>query len=126
MDLTVRILFSADIPSRMAIPDAVTFFHNGLGTVIDAHVTFDGEALVMQHVTLGYSMVGRSGVPHIGRRVIIGAGASVLGGVRIGDDCVIGAGAVVTSDLPTGHRTTKGSVAIAPLEFDGWLALWEP
>lgn len=38
----------------------------------------------------------------IGRDVWLGAGATVLGGVNIGDGCVIGAGAVVTRDLPPG------------------------
>jgi acetyltransferase-like isoleucine patch superfamily enzyme len=36
----------------------------------------------------------------IGRDVWLGAGATVLGGVSIGDGCVVGAGAVVTGDLP--------------------------
>lgn len=36
----------------------------------------------------------------IGRHVLIGAGAIVLPGVKIGDGCSIGAGSVVTKDLP--------------------------
>jgi len=38
----------------------------------------------------------------IGRDVWLGAGATVLGGVTIGDGCVVGAGAVVTKTLPPG------------------------
>ena len=38
----------------------------------------------------------------LGRDVWLGAGVTVLGGVRIGDGCVVGAGAVVTRDLPAG------------------------
>lgn len=38
----------------------------------------------------------------IGRDVWIGAHATILGGVAVGDGCVIGAGAVVTHDLPAG------------------------
>lgn len=38
----------------------------------------------------------------IGRNVWIGAGATVLQGVTIGDDSVVAAGAVVTSDVPAG------------------------
>lgn len=37
---------------------------------------------------------------HIGSNVWIGAGACVLPGVTIGDNCVIGAGSVVTKDIP--------------------------
>jgi acetyltransferase-like isoleucine patch superfamily enzyme len=36
----------------------------------------------------------------IGRNVWIGAGATVLQGVTIGDDAVVAAGAVVTGDVP--------------------------
>lgn len=36
----------------------------------------------------------------IGDRVFIGAGSTILKGVRIGDDSVIGAGSVVTKDVP--------------------------
>jgi acetyltransferase-like isoleucine patch superfamily enzyme len=38
----------------------------------------------------------------IGRDVWIGAHATILGGVTIGDGCVVGAGAVVSRDLPPG------------------------
>ena len=39
---------------------------------------------------------------HIGRNVWIGANATVLPGVTIGDNSVIGAGSVVTKDIPAG------------------------
>jgi serine O-acetyltransferase len=40
--------------------------------------------------------------PVIGDRVYIGAGAKILGPVRIGNDAIIGANAVVTKDVPAG------------------------
>ena len=36
------------------------------------------------------------------RRATIGSGATVLGGVRVGEDATVGAGAVVTKDVPAG------------------------
>ena len=36
----------------------------------------------------------------IGEGVFIGAGAIILGGVRIENNCIVGAGAVVTKDVP--------------------------
>lgn len=38
----------------------------------------------------------------IGERCLIGSGAVILPGLRIGDDVVIGAGALVTKDVPSG------------------------
>ena len=44
------------------------------------------------------------------RRVSIGSGAVILGGVRIGEGALVGAGAVVTRDVPAGE-TVAGSPA---------------
>ena len=44
------------------------------------------------------------------RRVSIGSGAVVLGGLRIGEGAIVGAGAVVTRDVPAGV-TVAGSPA---------------
>ena len=40
------------------------------------------------------------GAPTIGGGVFIGAGAIILGGVEIGNNCRIGAGTVVTKSIP--------------------------
>ena len=40
--------------------------------------------------------------PILGDRVQVGAGAVILGAVRIGDDAIIGANAVVLQDVPAG------------------------
>lgn len=37
---------------------------------------------------------------HIGKRVSIGSGATILCGIKIGENAIIGAGAVVTKDVP--------------------------
>ncbi len=45
---------------------------------------------------------------HIGRRVWIGANATVLPGVTIGDGAIVAAGAVVAGDVP--ENTVVGGV----------------
>jgi len=45
--------------------------------------------------------------PVIGNRVLVGYGATIIGGVRIEDDATVGAGAVVTRSVPKG-KTVKG------------------
>jgi len=56
---------------------------------------------ILHHVTLGGS--GKRGVvrhPKVGNGVLLGAGATVLGPVTIGDGSQVGAGTLVISDLP--------------------------
>ncbi|MBQ9375976.1 MAG: hypothetical protein IJU04_06555 [Ruminococcus sp.] len=46
-------------------------------------------------------------VPHIGRNVDVGTGATIIGDITIADKCIIGAGAVVTRSFET-----PGSVVV--------------
>lgn len=55
---------------------------------------------VMHNVTLGTNM-GRD-VPVLGNDVFVGAGATILGKVRIGDGARIGANSLVINDVPPG------------------------
>ena len=57
----------------------------------------------------------------IGANVWIGAGAIILPGVTIGDDCIVGAGSVVTRDVPAGV-TVAGNPA-RPLGRHGGVTL---
>jgi len=54
--------------------------------------------IVEDHVTIGHRAVVHSA--HIERGSLIGIGAIVLNGVRVGSGSIIGAGAVVTKDVP--------------------------
>lgn len=57
----------------------------------------------------------------IGKSCVIGVGATIMGGVRVGDHCIVGAGAVVTKDVPD-NTIVAGSPARVIREnivFDG-------
>jgi len=59
--------------------------------------------VIFQQVTIGSNMLKDSkgfGAPTIGDDVYIGAGARIIGNVRIGNQCRIGANCVVTRDVP--------------------------
>jgi len=72
---------------------------HSFGIVINSSVRA-GRNLVMEHgVTIGAEK-GES--PVLGDNVFIGAGAKIIGAIRIGSDVKIGANAVVTKDLPNG------------------------
>lgn len=61
------------------------------------------DCTIFHQVTLGVN--GRKSLevgPALGDRVSIGAGAKIIGPVKIGDDVTVGANAVVTKDVPNG------------------------
>lgn len=71
---------------------------HGLNGIIVSHNAVIGENCWIYHqVTIGE---GNGGAPHIGDHVMIGAGAKIIGNIRIGNYVKIGAGCVVTKDVP--------------------------
>lgn len=77
------------------------FIDHGHGVVIGETAIVGDDVTLYQGVTLGGTgkETGKRH-PTVGSRVMIGAGAKVLGSVTIGDDCKIGAGSVVLNDVP--------------------------
>jgi serine O-acetyltransferase len=83
------------------------FIDHGMGVVIGETAELGDDVMVYHGVTLGgRSLKQGKRHPTIGDRVTIGAGAKVLGPVRIGDDSAIGANAVVTRDVPPNSIAT--------------------
>jgi len=69
------------------------------GVVINAAVR-GGERVFVEHqVTIGAE---RGASPVLGDRVFLGAGARVIGAIRVGSDVKVGANAVVLDDVPDG------------------------
>ena len=75
--------------------------HGLHGVYISRYAKIGADCWIYQNVTIGE--VNRV-APIIGDRCLIGAGAVIVGGVRIGNDVKIGAGAVVNCDVPD-HST---------------------
>ena len=77
------------------------FIDHGMGVVIGETAEVGDGTTIYQGVTLGGTgkQTGKRH-PTIGRNVVLGVGASVLGGVNVGDGSYIGAGAVVLKDVP--------------------------
>lgn len=101
IDGILRVFFAASLPGRARIGKGVFFHHSGLGVVINALSVIEDDCEIGVHVVLG----GRTpeiGAPHLGRGVIVHAGARIIGPVRIGAGAVVGANAVVLDDVPSG------------------------
>jgi serine O-acetyltransferase len=79
------------------------FIDHGAGVVIGETTEIGDDCLLYQGVTLG-GTGNEKGKRHptLGNRVVVGTGAKVLGGIRIGDDVKIGAGSVVVHPVPDG------------------------
>lgn len=99
----IQILYAIDKDYRAEVRGGVVIVH-GMGLVIGAGALLEGDHTKLYHgVTLGVSESdGDRGFPSVGRGVLIGAGAKVLGNVQIGNKAKIGANAVVLKDVPEG------------------------
>lgn len=79
------------------------FIDHGMGVVIGETTVIGNDVTLFHNTTLGgRSMTHGKRHPTLGDRVVVGAGAKVLGAVWIGDDVQIGANAVVVKDIPAG------------------------
>lgn len=104
-----RIIFSGWIPGAADIGKGVTFGYWGLGIVIHNDAVIGDRCHVCQNVTIGRGG-SREGVPVLEDEVYVGAGAVILGGVRIGRGAIVGANSVVTRDVEAG-LTVAGAPA---------------
>lgn len=76
------------------------FIDHGMGVVIGETAEVGDDVLMYHQVTLGGRARGRfKRHPTIGNRVLIGAGAKVIGAITVGDDAKIGANALVVKDV---------------------------
>ncbi|WP_022916761.1 serine O-acetyltransferase EpsC [Ruania albidiflava] len=79
------------------------FVDHGMGVVIGETAEVGDDVLMFHGSTLGGRSMSRGKRhPTVGDRVVIGAGAKVLGPITIGSDVQIGANAVVVKDVPDG------------------------
>jgi serine O-acetyltransferase len=93
-------LTGVDIHPAAVIGERV-FIDHATGVVIGETAQVGDDVTIYQGVTLGgTSLKHEKRHPTIGNRVIIGAGAKVLGPITIGDDSRVGANAVVVHSVP--------------------------
>jgi len=83
------------------------FIDHGMGVVIGETAEIGDNCTLYDGVTLGGTrptkdQTGRKRHPTIGNNVIVGAGAKVLGPLKVGDGARIGAAAVVLKEVPPG------------------------
>lgn len=105
------VVTGADVPLNTRMAGGLLLPHPQ-GVVIHPDAQIGPNCLLMQQVTLGVGT--RPGLPVLEGHCDVGAGAKVLGGVRLGRHCVIGANAVVLDDVPAGATAVGVPARIIP------------
>jgi serine O-acetyltransferase len=88
------------------------FIDHGMGVVVGQTAEIGDDCTIYQGVTLGGTSLSKGAKRHptLGKGVIIGANAQVLGGFTVGDGARVGSNAVVTKPVPPG-ATAVGNPA---------------
>jgi serine O-acetyltransferase len=96
------------------------FIDHGMGIVIGETAVVGDGSTIYQGVTLGgtSTVKGAKRHPTLGRNVIVGAGAKVLGGFTVGDDARIGSNAVVVKEVPAGATAVGNPARVLHKESD--------
>ncbi len=96
------------------------FIDHGMGVVVGETAEIGDDCTIYQAVTLGGTSLYR-GVkrhPTLGKGVVVGAGAKVLGGFTVGDGAKIGSNAVVVKPVPAGATAVGNPARIVDAERD--------
>lgn len=100
------------------------FIDHGAAVVIGETAVVGNDTTIFHQVTLGAvgwwhdndRQRGERRHPVVGVGVVIGANATVLGPVTIGDGAIVGAQALVTKDVPAGARVLAATAVIRTVE----------
>ena len=118
--------FSTDIHPAAKIGKGLWLDH-GLGFVVGETAVIGENVSIWHNVTLGSTLndSGPNRHPHIETGVVIGAGASLLGGITVGAHANIAAGAIVVKDIPAGalavgaKASLRGNAQISFIKNEG-------
>lgn len=98
------------------------FIDHGMGVVIGETAELGDDVTLYQDITLGgispsvnsAAQVNKKRHPTLRDRVIVGAGAQVLGGITVGEGAKVGANAVVVTDVPAGALAVGIPAKVSP------------
>ena len=114
-------IFGVDINPAARIGRGLMLDH-ATGLVVGETAVIGDNCSILHGVTLGGSGKERGDRhPKIGNNVMIGAGATVLGNIHVGNCCMVAAGSVVLKDVPP-----MSTVAGVPARVVGPAACPEP
>ena len=111
----VQIITGIELPCEVRVGRNFVIDHFG-GIIISGYATFGDNCRIRNGVVVGLKHADQPCAPAIGDNVDIGAGAKVLGDIRIGNNVLIGANAVVLTDVPDDSIAVGNPAVIKPRE----------
>jgi len=114
-----RFLTGIEIHPGARIGERV-FFDHAMGVVVGETAEIGDGCTIYQGVTLGGTSLykGAKRHPTLGRDVVVGAGAQILGGFSVGDGARIGSNAVVVKPVPSGATAVGNPARIIQADAD--------
>jgi len=96
------------------------FIDHGMGVVVGETAEIGDECTIYQGVTLGGTSLAKGAKRHptLGRGVIVGANAQVLGGFTVGEGARVGSNAVVVKPVPPGATAVGNPARVIQAETD--------
>lgn len=100
MKVFVRNIYGIELPFEATVGRRLIIEHQG-SIVVHGNSVIGDDCIIRQGVTMGIrKLTDVNAAPVLGHGVDIGAGAKILGSIKIGNGAKIGANAVVLSDIP--------------------------
>jgi len=94
----VFLIFNSVIPASVRMGKGTRFMYGGIGCVIHKRAVIGERVCLGQGITIGRKL--KESCPVIGNDIYIGAGARILGNIKVGNNVIIGANSVVVTDIP--------------------------
>jgi putative colanic acid biosynthesis acetyltransferase WcaB len=107
--ILIDIIIGFELSYKNQVGKGLRVYH-GVGVVINTNVVIGKYCLIRHGVTIGNTISkdgNESQSPVIGDNVELGAGAIIVGNIKIGNNSRVGAGAVVTKNVEDG-KTVVG------------------
>jgi serine O-acetyltransferase len=95
----IQVVTGVELPCEATIGRNFVIDHFG-GIIVSGFAVFGDGCRIRNGVVVGLKNVDEPCAPVIGNNVDIGAGAKLLGPIRIGNNVIVGANAVVITDVP--------------------------
>ncbi|WP_216699444.1 serine O-acetyltransferase [Actinotalea ferrariae] len=106
-------LYGIEIPPDVVVGRRLRLPHPHGIVIVPGSVVGD-DCLLRHNVTLGLASPTGVGRPTLGNRVQLGPGATVMGGISVGDDTLIGPNALVIRDVPANSRVVAPVATVRP------------